>query len=135
MEDLGPGRWTARTVRRSVPRGNEPACKLEDERGTLAAGREEDDAENSLVVSWDHATRPEGIGAGGTFVFELSRPLDTGDTQDAQFTLGGTTRIALACWDGNEGREKDGGWSDAGHAVSIAPGDGADGWREVQPAG
>ncbi len=106
--------------------GNDPDCNLDDEYATLTDEREDDDAENSLTGSWDHTARAQGIGADGTFVFEIARPLQTGDPQDAQFELGGTAKLALAYWDGNEGREKDGGWTDAGHVVSAL-----DGWIEV----
>jgi hypothetical protein len=120
--DCGPGEISGGVF----SSGNDPDCNLDDEYATLTDEREDDDAENSLTGSWDHTARAQGIGAAGTFVFEMARPLQTGDPQDAQFELGGTARLALAYWDGNEGREKDGGWSDAGHVVSAL-----DGWIEV----
>ena len=126
--DCAPGALSGGTF----PTGNDPDCNLDDEYATDTEEREDDDGDNSLTGSWDHTARAQGIDAAGTFVFEIARPLQTGDPQDAQFTLGGTTQVALAYWDGNEGNaEKGGGWSDAGHAVSIAADEGLDGWIEV----
>ncbi len=125
--DCGPGELSGG----SFPTGNDPDCNLDDEYATLTDQREDDDADNSLTGSWDHTARAQGIGADGTFVFEMARPLQTGDPQDAQFELGGTAFLALAYWDGNEGREKDGGWTDAGHAVSLDAEAGAEGWIEI----
>ncbi len=110
----------------SFPSGNDPECNLDDEYATLTDEREDDDTDNSITGSWDHTARAEGIDALGTFVFEMARPLQTGDPQDAQFELGGTALLALAYWDGNEGREDDGGLTDAGHVQSSD-----DGWIEV----
>jgi hypothetical protein len=120
--DCGPGELSGGTF----ASGNDPTCNLDDEYATFLDEREDDDAENSLTGSWDHTARAQGIGAAGTFIFEVKRPLQTGDPHDAQFTLGGTAKLAIAYWDGNEGREKDGGWSDAGHVVSAL-----DGWIDV----
>jgi hypothetical protein len=126
--DCGPGELSGGTF----PTGNDPDCNLDDEYATLNDEREDDDADSSLTGSWDHTARASGIGADGTFVFEIARPLDTGDPQDAQFALGATARVALAYWDGNEGAEsEDGGWTDAGHAVSVEADEGLDGWIEV----
>lgn len=126
--DCGPGLLSGG----SFPTGNDPACNLDDEYATLTDDREDDDTDNSLTGSWDHTARAAGIDAVGTFVFEMARPLQTGDAQDAQFALGGVGRVAIAYWDGNEGAEdKGGGWSDAGHAVSITADEGIDGWIEV----
>lgn len=108
--------------------GNDPTCNLDDEYATLTDEREDDKADSSLIGSWDHSGRAQGPNAPGTWVFEIARPLQTGDAEDAQFTAGGTFRIALAYWDGDEGRAKDGGWSNAGHVVSALDGDG---WIEV----
>lgn len=125
--DCGPGVLSGG----SFPSGNDPLCNLDDEYATLSDEREDDEIETSITGSWDHTARAEGIGAAGTFVFEMARPLDTGDPRDAAIELGGVARIALAYWDGNEGREEDGGWTDAGHAVSIEADEGLDGWIEV----
>jgi hypothetical protein len=120
--DCGPGAISGG----SFPTGNDPACNLDDEYATATDEREDDDFENSMTGSWDHTARAQGIGADGTFVFEIRRPLQNGDAQDAQFMLGGSGAVAIAYWDGNEGREEDGGWSEAGHIVSAV-----DGWIEV----
>ncbi len=120
--DCGPGELSGGTF----PTGNDPDCNLDDEYATLTDEREDDDADNSLTGSWDHTGRAQGISADGTWIFEIARPLQTGDPQDAQFELGGTAFLALAYWDGNEGREEDGGWTDAGHVQSAN-----EGWIEV----
>ncbi|MEE8421752.1 MAG: ethylbenzene dehydrogenase-related protein, partial [Dehalococcoidia bacterium] len=120
--DCGPGELSGG----SFPTGNDPDCNLDDEYATLTDEREDDAADNSITGSWDHTGRADGPEAAGIWVFEMARPLQTGDPQDAQFVLGGTALITLAYWDGNEGREKDGGWSDAGHVTSADPG-----WIEV----
>jgi hypothetical protein len=126
--DCGPGEISGGVF----PTGNDPDCNLDDEYATLNDEREDDDADSSLTGSWDHTARAEGIDANGIFVFEIARPLDTGDPQDAQFTLGGSAKVAVAYWDGNEGAvEEGGGWTDAGHAVSITVEQGIDGWVEV----
>ncbi len=53
----------------------------------------------------------------------MSRPLQTGDPQDVQFTSGGIVMLALAYFDADETLE---GWTDAGHLVSAY-----EGWIEV----
>jgi hypothetical protein len=59
----------------------------------------------------------------GTWYFEMSRPLQTGDAQDAQFTVGGTGLLAMAYWDPDYGFE---GWEAESHVVSAT-----DGWIQV----
>jgi len=111
--------------------GDDPECNLDDEYATRPEVREDDgggdlvnaDAENSLSGVWEHSARASGAGADGTWIFEFSRPLQTGDPQDAQFASGGTAYVALAYWDPTEGPE---GWSDAGHLQSAY-----NGWIEV----
>ncbi|MEE8370316.1 MAG: ethylbenzene dehydrogenase-related protein [Dehalococcoidia bacterium] len=96
--------------------GNDPDCNLDDEYSTDPEEREDDDsatAENSLAGSWSHTAA--AIGGEGTWIFEMSRPLNTGDANDAQFTAGGTAALALAYWDPKESLT---GWSDAGHLVT-----------------
>jgi hypothetical protein len=53
----------------------------------------------------------------------MARPLQTGDSQDAQFAVGGLTHIALAYWDPDESPE---GWGDTGHLQTSDLG-----WIEV----
>ncbi|MBT5775556.1 MAG: hypothetical protein HOH95_14410 [Dehalococcoidia bacterium] len=113
--ECGPGELSGGVF----PTGNDPGCNLDDEYATLTDEREDDDSENSLTGSWDHTGRSSGVGADGAFVFEIGRPLGTGDPQDAQFQVGDTVQLAIAYWDANEGREKDGGWSAAGHVTSA----------------
>ena len=109
-----------------VSGGNDPPCNLDDEYSTTPEEREDDGsstAENSLVGVWDHTARASGSGADGTWVFEMSRPLQTGDPHDAQLSLGGSAKVAIAYWDADETGE---GWTDAGHLQSAS-----DGWINV----
>lgn len=111
--------------------GDDPACSLDDEYATTPEDREDDgrgdadnpNAENSLAGVWEHTHREGGEGSSGTWIFELSRPLQTGDPQDVQFVRGGSTRLALAYWDPDESIT---GWSDVGHLTSSY-----EGWIEV----
>jgi hypothetical protein len=111
--------------------GDDPECNLDDEYSTTPEIREDDGggdvanpaAENSLTGVWEHSARASGPGADGTWIFEMSRPLQTEDPQDAQFASGGTANVALAFFDPTEGAE---GWSDPGHLQSAY-----NGWIEV----
>ena len=111
--------------------GDDPDCNLDDEYSTDPEEREDDGggdtanaaAENSIAGVWSHTNSAGGIGAAGTWIFEMSRPLQTGDPEDAQFTAGGTAKIALAYFDADEGLE---GWTDTGHVTSAE-----NGWIEV----
>ena len=109
-----------------VSGGNDPPCNMDDEYSTTPTEREDDGsttAENSLIGVWDHTARASGAGADGTWVFEMSRPLQTGDPNDAQLSLGGSAKAAIAYWDADETGE---GWTDAGHLQSAS-----DGWINV----
>ena len=55
----------------------------------------------------------------GVWYFEVSRPLQTGDAQDAQFTVGESTLLALAYWDADFGPD---GWDDSTHVQSSNQG-------------
>ncbi|MEE8370110.1 MAG: ethylbenzene dehydrogenase-related protein [Dehalococcoidia bacterium] len=107
--------------------GDDPDCNLDDEYAPNPEDREDDgegdeanpDAENSLAGVWEHTASAEGANAAGTWIFEMSRPLQTGDSQDAQFASGGTATLALAYWDPDETLE---GWTDAGHLTSSEVG-------------
>ncbi len=112
--------------------GDDADCNFDDEFATEPEEREDDgggdvlvnaDAENSLTGAWEHTARADGAGAAGTWIFEMSRPLQTGDPQDTQFASGGTTLIALAYFDADETLE---GWTDTGHLQSAEIG-----WIEV----
>jgi hypothetical protein len=59
----------------------------------------------------------------GTWYFEMARPLQTGDAQDAQFVVGSTALLSLAYWDADFSFE---GWDDASHVQSSNQG-----WIEV----
>jgi hypothetical protein len=127
--DCGPG---ALSGGQGVAGGDDPACNFDDEYATAPERREDDGggdvenaaAENALVGSWNH-TGAE-VGAEGTWIFEMSRPLQTGDPQDAQLAAGTPAALALAWFDPNESAE---GWSDPGHLTSAYGG-----WIEVNPS-
>jgi len=97
--------------------GNDTPCNFDDEYATTPEDREDDGKENSLAGVWEHTGRVLGTGGTGTWIFEMSRRLSTGESQDAQFTLGGTAYMALAYWDADE--QLGTGWSDAGHLTSA----------------
>lgn len=104
--------------------GNDSGCNFDDEWATSPDDREDDGgsgAENSLLGVWSHSN-PTAGGA-GTWVFEIRRPLQTGDEQDAQFAAGGTALLALAYWDADQTAS---GWEDDGHSQSSNQG-----WIEV----
>jgi len=106
--------------------GNDPGCNFDDEFATDPEERYDDGdaegpagtgAENSLLGVFTH-TNPVNNGD-GTWTFEMRRPLQTGDSQDAQFTVGGTALMALAYWDADNNPE---GWEDAEHVQSSNQG-------------
>ncbi len=104
--------------------GNDANCNFDDEWATDAETREDDNgegAENSLYGVWTH-TNPVEDGT-GVYYFEMSRPLQTGDAQDVQFTAGESTLLALAYWDVDW---SDKGWTDDSHVVSANTG-----WIEI----
>ncbi|MFQ5874125.1 MAG: ethylbenzene dehydrogenase-related protein [Dehalococcoidia bacterium] len=121
--DCGPGELSGGN---DAPSGNDPDCNLDDEYSTTPKDREDDgtmNAENSLSGVWEHTARAQGQGADGTWIFEMSRPLTTGDPEDTQLSLGGTALMALAYWDPDENTD---GWTDLGHLTSASLG-----WIEV----
>lgn len=110
--------------------GNDSGCNFDDEFATEPEERFDDGdpegpagtgAENSLLGVFTH-TNPTADGS-GTWVFEMSRPLQTGDSQDGQFKVGSTAQLALAYWDPDFSPA---GWEDEGHAQSSNQG-----WIEV----
>lgn len=111
--------------------GDDPDCNLDDEFATEPEEREDDGdgdvanatAENSLSGVWEHTASSQGDDAEGMWIFEMSRPLQTGDTQDAQFASGEVAFVALAYFDPDETLE---GWTDTGHLQSSE-----NGWIEV----
>jgi hypothetical protein len=122
--DCGPGAVSGTGAAGS---GDDPDCNLDDEYATDPESREDDDqtgAENSIAGSWSHTAG--AIGGSGKWIFEMKRPLNTGDSTDAQFTAGGSTKLALAYWDPKESAA---GWSDAGHLTSADSG-----WIQVNLA-
>jgi len=124
--DCGPGELSGG---QGIAGGDDPECNFDDEFSTTPEMREDDGggeepndaADNSLVGSWSH-TGGE-VGADGTWVFEMARPLQTGDPEDAQWDAGGVAELVLAWWDGSETSE---GWTDAGHLTNAY-----DGWITV----
>jgi hypothetical protein len=104
--------------------GDDGGCNFDDEWAEVPETREDDNgdgAENSLLGVWSHSDPTAD--ADGTWIFEMRRPLDTGDEYDAQFAVGETALLALAYWDPDESAE---GWSDEGHVQSANQG-----WIEV----
>ena len=126
--DCGPGQMAGGG---GVAGGDDPECNLDDEFAPTPEDREDDGggdvpnatAQNGLAGVWRHTAAAQGAGAPGTWIFEMSRPLSTGDSQDAQFAAGQTAYIALAYFDPSETPE---GWTDAGHLQSADAG-----WIEV----
>jgi len=97
--------------------GNDSVCNFDDEWATDAETREDDNgagAENSLLGVWSHSSPTEN--AEGVWYFEMSRPLQTDDAQDAQFTVGESTLLAIAYWDPDFGPD---GWEDDTHVQSA----------------
>jgi len=108
--------------------GNDANCNFDDEWATDAETREDDNlegAENSLYGVWAHSNPVED--GPGVWYFEMSRPLQTGDAGDAQFTIGESTTLALAYWDVDWSAD---GWTDDGHVQSASQG-----WIEVSLGG
>ncbi len=104
--------------------GNDSVCNFDDEWATDAETREDDNTatgENSLTGVWWHSNPVDN--APGTWFFEMSRPLDTGDEQDGLFAVGESTLLALAYWDADFGPD---GWDDSTHVQSSNQG-----WIEV----
>ncbi len=104
--------------------GNDANCNFDDEWATNPTTREDDNgdtAENSLLGVWTHTAST--IGEDGTWTFEMQRPMQTGDAQDAQFSVGSTARLAVAYWDADNGPD---GWDDDEHVQSANQG-----WIEV----
>ncbi len=100
--------------------GDDGLCNFDDEYATATEDREDDGgdgAENSLLGVWTHTSNT--IDEDGTWTFEMSRPLQTGDAQDAQFEVGSSAILALAYWDADTGPD---GWSDEFHVVSANEG-------------
>ena len=129
--DCGPGELSGggASAEGRVAGGDDEPCNMDDEYSTTPEMREDDGggdepndaAENSLLGSWSHSAAD--IGGDGTWVFEMARPLSTGDPQDASWEAGGTAELVLAWWDPNETEE---GWTDAGHLTNSY-----DGWVTV----
>lgn len=126
--DCGPGELSGGG---GITGGDDPGCNFDDEFASEPEAREDDGgadvanatAENSLLGVWEHTARSSGAGAEGTWIFEMSRPLQTGDSEDAQFASGDTILVALAYFDADESLE---GWTDTGHLQSADVG-----WIEV----
>ena len=100
--------------------GNDSGCNFDDEWATGPKDREDDNAngaENSLLGVWSHTNATEN--GAGTWVFEIRRPLQTADEQDAQFAVGSPSMMALAYWDADQTPS---GWEDDGHSQSSNQG-------------
>jgi len=108
----------------SADPGNDAGCNFDDEWSTDPKTREDDNgtgAENSLLGAWSHTNATDN--GAGTWIFEIRRPLQTGDENDTQFAVGSTALMALAYWDPDQTAA---GWQDDGHAQSSNQG-----WIEV----
>ena len=122
--DCGPGEMSGGGA--GIRGGNDPRCNLDDEWAETPSDLEDDgtrSAENSLAGVWEHTARAEGNGAEGTWIFEMSRKLQTGDVDDAQIVAGMTAAAALAYWDADETPD---GWTSEGHLQSSSGG-----WIEI----
>jgi hypothetical protein len=100
--------------------GNDAGCNFDDEWALATEDREDDNAdgaENSLLGVWSHSEAV--VDENGTWTFEMSRPLDTGDSTDAQFAVGSDARVAVAYWDPDTRPE---GWDDDHHVMSANQG-------------
>lgn len=97
--------------------GNDGVCNLDDEWATDPDTREDDNgptAENSILGVFSHSAQVED--ADGWWYFEFSRPLITGDEQDAQFTMGNAALLAVAYWDPDVSPQ---GWDGDQHVQSA----------------
>jgi len=107
--------------------GEDDECGLDDEYAADPETVEDDSgsgAENSLLGMFGHTVAVND--SEGTWFFEYSRPLQTGDLLDAQFTPGATVRLALAYWDPDAGQN---GWGRRDHVQSSNQG-----WIDVELA-
>lgn len=104
--------------------GNDAKCNLDDEWASDPKTRDDDGgagADNHLLGVFTHTDPTDD--APGTWVWELRRPLASDDGQDAQFTIGGVSLMALAYWDPDVDPD---GWDDPHHVQSAGQG-----WIEV----
>lgn len=107
--------------------GNDAACNFDDEYANSTTDRSDDNTatgENSLTGVWTHTSSVEN--GAGTWTFEMSRPMQTGDEQDVQFTAGDSSLMATAYWDPDRPDGGSEGWDDDYHVVSAY-----DGWIQV----
>jgi len=107
--------------------GNDSACNFDDEYASQTDVREDDDtasAENSLTGVWTHSATVED--GEGTWTFEMSRPMNTGDEQDAVFTSGSSSLANVAYWDPDRPDGASEGWDDDYHVVTAM-----DGWMQI----
>ena len=119
-----PGTPLGGAVSGASTSGADDACGFTDEFATDPKNREEDGgagAENSLLGVMTHSNPV--VDGDGVWTFELRRPLQTGDGQDAQFAVGGTALLGVAYWDPDNSPE---GWDDPEHVNSAI-----DGWIQV----
>jgi hypothetical protein len=126
--DCGPGaiQGGGGIQANGVSGGNDPPCNLDDEYSTTPTEREDDgsaNGENSITGVFEHTARVSSAGSEGTWIFEFSRPLDTGDSDDAILVAGATAKMAIAYWDADETAS---GWTGTGHVQSSDAG-----WIEV----
>lgn len=119
-----PGEPLGGAVSGASTSGADDACGYTDEFASDPKNREEDSgagAENSLLGVMTHSNPV--IDGDGVWTFELRRPLQTGDAQDAQFAAGGSALMGVAYWDPDNSPD---GWDDPEHVNSAI-----DGWIQV----
>lgn len=97
--------------------GNDPDCNFDDEWSSSPTVRKDDNLTNELYGVWAH-TNMAAAGSAGSWIFEMRRSLQTGDTlnQDRQFESGGSYGMAIAYWDADETVA---GWTPAGHYATC----------------
>ncbi len=115
--ECGPGTEQGGAASADSDDGNDPDCNFDDEWAADPKDREDDNAENSLLGVFTHTAQQND--AVGTYYFEMSRPLQTGDAEDAQFAVGDTALLALAYFDPDTGG---GEWDEEDHVVSSYQG-------------
>lgn len=141
LVDIG-GHWELRTTEMGTAypinvadgTGDDAVANKDDEFAVSPYCRFDDagpDAGNEWAGAWSHTvpsspevtkrssptTATSTIGTDGTYVFEMSRLLQTESTAtDAQLEAGETYGFGVAYWDPNENEET--GWTDAGHFVT-----------------
>ena len=138
-EPEGLGQWQTAVERLSS--GNDHTSNTDDEYSVHPCLRDDDGSRkahlspyrnqgtnyrNQLKYAWSHTAidsyqypfSTQAQGTNGWYTYELSRPLDSLENTDANFTTSQTLEFAFAFWTPKSINE---GWEDSNHYV--APGD------------